>query len=909
MSDQFLAQSEHLAGDVLGILRRTKAAKIEVLIEPSNGDSTALYGLVEWPSFGGPYRQLISFLSDINHISAKEIGTLLDNFQVLMKSHNAMTGLIVSREIAPAKLRSALRRFPSIKLITRHELLDSAADFTQYVKEWFPQKRPADLEKYYVERRWKRLHLSSRDQTEIETTSIGDLSDYIDDWLHKPGQVRQLAVLGDAGTGKTWLSWHSCERQMRKFISNPEEERLPIYIRLRDYNRFYDIVAFITDRLEELGLKILGGYEGLRAFSKRFFLVLDGFDEMESRKSQATIFRTFDEINRLITTESRVLLTSRKVMFHGMDRLRHLFTPSDPLPEEILEMMPYDMGRAARNEFQVVELESFNDSEIQEALKRRELGDESGIDNLTTDANLAELATTPILFDRLVDILPRLRPGDLNEGAIYEHLVQDWIERPQQENRAFLRNTTLKEFFCEYFAWHLAVRDTEQLLYVEFPWSLIRLVRDIEENPLEDPVKDDLRTQTFLETDLKGYYKFTHESFRDFFLARKLARELDNRDWSHFGRLPLAGMRGALSFIADLLKNPTILWDVLDESRFVKIADWQPNKRFASSNAATILSHKTFPLAGRNLTYSDFSGAVLANADLRRSDVRGTNFEGADLTNALVDELIFDDDTNFHNIKGLESLRGIGDHLSKKIRDDQERAVVRFPYPPPDLTILPGGAFRMGSDVPRFPDEHDVHTVAVDPFFMDIHEVTNEQFYEFVRERQEWGREECRERLGNEYYLELWNQSSPEEDSLPFSEKKLHHPVVYVSWFSAVAFCNWRSKREGLQPCYPTLDGWYNSLDDKALGRIVEDVRLDLKANGYRLPTEAEWEFAARGGHDQWEYPWGMEFEKDRVVDSKRYTSPVLMSEPDEYGVTGLVGNVREWCNDWYGPTYYKSTI
>ncbi len=148
-----------------------------------------------------------------------------------------------------------------------------------------------------------------------------------------------------------------------------------------------------------------------------------------------------------------------------------------------------------------------------------------------------------------------------------------------------------------------------------------------------------------------------------------------------------------------------------------------------------------------------------------------------------------------------------------------------------------------------------VHTVQLDAFYMDVHEVTVGQFREFV------------DQSGYKYGSN-WDEVarfSPSDD----------HPMIYVSWDDAVAYCQWAGKR---------------------------------------LPTEAEWEYAARGGLIGKRYPWGDEIIHDdanyRGTGGKdqwdETTAPVGSFRPNGYGLDDMAGNVWEWCADWYRPDTYQ---
>ena len=122
--------------------------------------------------------------------------------------------------------------------------------------------------------------------------------------------------------------------------------------------------------------------------------------------------------------------------------------------------------------------------------------------------------------------------------------------------------------------------------------------------------------------------------------------------------------------------------------------------------------------------------------------------------------------------------------------------------PPAGMVSIPAGEFEMGSNDPEAGnDEQPVHTVSVDAFFMDEHEVTNLEYKKFVLANPRWGKDRIEKRFHNGNYLKHWNANN-------YPSGKSNHPVVYVSWYAAMAYAGWVEKR---------------------------------------LPTEAEWEYAARG--------------------------------------------------------------
>ena len=122
------------------------------------------------------------------------------------------------------------------------------------------------------------------------------------------------------------------------------------------------------------------------------------------------------------------------------------------------------------------------------------------------------------------------------------------------------------------------------------------------------------------------------------------------------------------------------------------------------------------------------------------------------------------------------------------------------------------------------------------------------------------------------------------------------YPITNVTWTQAIHYCNWLSKKNNLKPVY-TIDGNYYS--------------CDFKANGYRLPTEAEWEFAAKGGAKSKHYLYSgsndLELVSWYAQNSNKSPRQIGTKLANELGIYDMSGNVWEWCWDWYNPVFYKT--
>ncbi|MFA5033924.1 MAG: SUMF1/EgtB/PvdO family nonheme iron enzyme [bacterium] len=795
------------------------------------------------------------------------------------------------------------------------------------------------------------------------------LAPYLETWLSAHKRKSPVMLLGERGAGKSWALLQFAETAYTLHRKNPWQHGLVFFIRLSDLANLVEessaatsvVAQYILTRYPAVrfgfgGLALLGAL--LR--TGHSVVCVDGFDEMDILPSNSQVRARLTALLILLSKSTRFILTCRPSHFASLGTLFAEKTwGSANVVEtfEILDLVPFDRNR--REAYVAMAVPAGQNMEL--ARLEPLTGNVKKPDAI--QRALSTCARHPGLLAYMVEKIQRIeKPIQLLAKGIEETFVNFNLIQSRTREDYYLR-TKRKEKWVEQWidlskeqrmhllsdiAWYMAERGTAVIDLANLPPRL-RLWYNIENEALER----DLRSQTVFEL-------VETESTEDLDVASRTSESAEQE----FDK--------TCQNLADSTSSDRVRTDMV---RFTLRSD----NCEAESNVGESSVCGGYFLAryiANRLLESGPSGSLAAEVRLQ--------FLGrvplGPQTAALLREILLNHDPSSISRLGVDAwrlLRGLAarepfrvysacyrhivSNLEKIGALSQHHAAAIEPWIPEVRSIVVSPKRLQDYKMVLVPPpEYDI---SKKPFLLGVHEVTNQHYWRFLItpatsedsdptvQGHEWwvcritiaGSDSASSQrsqnydLTNEYHLFFWlptDQASTngERGDGPTYRPRLEmlwHPVSYVSWYAAAAYCDWLTNGERL-PDGRRIARHYKQELFQALGRLNGRVQPEREKGAFRLPTKEEWLWAARGGHDierPWEqFPyylprevreadpehstvikdrdaWGrykraQDIMRDVLLDSGKAHTDVFLDEANDLGVSGLIGNVREWCHD-----------
>jgi len=557
----------------------------------------------------------------------------------------------------------------NINLVTYHQKVSQLLNFRPYLKDLINRfengdiARPSEpaLGKYYVD-------LSAAVIERESEQKIPVISSYISEWLDSTIQTKQLAIFGEYGAGKSTLSQKTAYDLAFAYRDNPDGNRIPIILNLRDFIGKLKIEAFITSFLDSECNVNNPRYRLFQTMNAAgiFLLIFDGLDEMAVKVDSDTLESNLMEIEKLAATpNAKVILTSRPEHFVNIEEEQQFLSPQSGL------------FNARETAYQPLKILPWDDKQIDTFLERRvPLVKEAKSDwkyyrdKIRDISDLKDLSKRPVLLDMIVKTLPRMIKSniEINLTNLYKTYIVGEIKRQRiSKKREFLLTEKVRMGILEKVSTNTYFNVMESINFK----SVLEIVRQYT-NPPEAEVEAytrDFLTNSFLIR--KGdQYVFSHKSIFEYLIAKILCEEIARNSTDLFGRFRFGTL--PITFLREFDCNKTTLLDWILSSGERQ----QPENLYLGGNAATLLTRlDPSALAGKQLSGTNLTGAVLNGADLRGTSLRGANLKDVRLIRARFDQ---------HDIRGAKlSNTLVGFYYDG--RGDRSIATTIFQTLPPNI--------------------------------------------------------------------------------------------------------------------------------------------------------------------------------------------------------------------------------
>ncbi|MCP5107085.1 MAG: NACHT domain-containing protein [bacterium] len=516
-----------------------------------------------------------------------------------------------------------------ITLTTYGELLANLMNFDRYLSTLIRDYENDPVKDIYIE----------QDVIPEKTMTAVNSFRFVHDWLSQ-SERKQFALLGDFGTGKTSFARRLAYNLAKAYKKEPGGCRIPFIVELRHCRQVSNLRHLIHEQLIKAGVEPANEEIFLKLLSEgMILLIFDGFDEMAAASDTETVLSNFRGLNEAVKGEAKVILTSRTHYFrdkYEVDRIIKMAGRENL--SEYSTLLYREISR--KPEYETVYLKELTGEQVQNYLQKALSGKwKESYEKIKGIYNLEDLCRRPVLLDMIVKTLPKIDikgKVEFNVVHLYEAYTQTWFDR---EDHRLQVTKSAGEELVEALALKLWKEGKTSIHYRQLTAILknylkgqIKTVRDLE---IAD---SEVRTASFLVRDAEGNYSFVHKSFEEFFIARKIKKELAKKNYR-----VLDLRRLSLEIIFFLKHSVQEDADILAPVREILTGDYREN---TSENALLLFYTviKTSALGQRFLPdhYGTLYKIKGLFADLVKRNLPGKfNLSGASFNNELMPYMIF----------------------------------------------------------------------------------------------------------------------------------------------------------------------------------------------------------------------------------------------------------------------------
>ena len=465
--------------------------------------------------------------------------------------------VIAERRVLPTAAEAA-RASGRVRVLTLGGFYRELIDFRAYVEALVDDYETSELAGYYVPLGCVRYSYNDRGQV-VGEDPYKPMVGYVDAWLREGDSARErnhISILGDYGSGKTSFCRQYAARQGRRWLADPDRERLPILINLRDYVKTLDVSSLITEALvNQHGIRD-ATFEAFARYNAdgKLLIFFDGFDEMAQRTGRRTAVDNFWELARVVVPGSKVVLTCRtpyfrthheaEALLRGRGEAGFAASPAgEAFDDDYIDLRE-------RLNFEILHLTPFDDGDVRAVLRARfpEAWEDRWA-QIQRIYNLPDLARRPVLLDMIARTLPALQEDQsINAARLYQVYTGLWLEREVVKGRVLITSDD-RRLFAEELAMEMLRTEETAIHYRRIP-ARVRAHFGLEKAEEVDHFEADVRTCNFLNRDAAGHYAFAHKSFMEFFAASRLHRLMSADRATAGGPVPLN--EAARRFLSDL---------------------------------------------------------------------------------------------------------------------------------------------------------------------------------------------------------------------------------------------------------------------------------------------------------------------------------------------------------------------